>query len=93
MFIKIAVTEIPPLTLIAIRVAVAATFLYLVMAIRRASMPKDAMTWRRLFIQAVFNSIGAWTVLVWGQQFIDAGLAGVLNSTTPIFVFFFTFFI
>ncbi|MGB0844696.1 MAG: DMT family transporter, partial [Alphaproteobacteria bacterium] len=31
--------------------------------------------------------------LAWGQQFIDSGLAAVLNSTTPIFVFLLTFFI
>jgi drug/metabolite transporter (DMT)-like permease len=41
-------------------------------------------------LQAVFNSIGSWTVLAWGQQFVDASLASVLNSTSPIFVFLFT---
>jgi drug/metabolite transporter (DMT)-like permease len=46
--------------------------------------------WRQLFIQAFLNSIGAWTILAWGQQFVDAGLASVLNSTSPIFVFMFT---
>jgi drug/metabolite transporter (DMT)-like permease len=45
-----------------------------------------------LFVQAVFNSIGAWTVLAWGQQYVDSALASVLNSTSPIFVFFITLF-
>ena len=35
-------------------------------------------------------SIGAWTVLAWGQQYVDSALAGVLNSTSPIFVFLIT---
>jgi drug/metabolite transporter (DMT)-like permease len=43
-----------------------------------------------LFIQALCNSIASWTVLAWGQQYVDSGLAGVLNSTSPIFVFFIT---
>ena len=43
-----------------------------------------------LLVQALFNSIGSWTVLAWGQQYIDSGLAGVLNSTSPIFVFLIT---
>ena len=43
-----------------------------------------------LGVQAFFNSIGAWTVLAWGQQYVGAGLASVLNSTSPIFVFLFT---
>ncbi len=43
-----------------------------------------------LLVQSFFNSVGAWTILAWGQQYVDSGLASVLNSTSPIFVFFFT---
>jgi drug/metabolite transporter (DMT)-like permease len=43
-----------------------------------------------LLLQAFFNSIGAWTLVAWGQQHIDSALACVLNSTSPIFVFFIT---
>jgi drug/metabolite transporter (DMT)-like permease len=32
------------------------------------------------------------TTLAWGQQYVDSGLASVLNSTSPIFVFLFTLF-
>lgn len=90
LFIKVAVVEIPPLTLIAFRVAVAAALLALIMAMRREAWPRDRGTWARLFVQAIFNSIAAWTLLAWGQQFVDSGLASVLNSTAPIFVFLFT---
>ena len=54
------------------------------------AFPGSRRTWGLLGVQAVFNSIGAWTVLAWGQQFVDAGLASVLNSTSPIFVVIFT---
>ncbi len=87
LFIKIAVADIPPVTLIAARVSIAALFLASVMAWRGERLPRDAATWRVLFIQAILNSIGAWTVLAWGQQYVDAGLASVLNSTSPVFVF------
>lgn len=90
LFIKVAVAEIPPITLIALRVFGAAIFLMIVMKIRSEKLPRDAKTWRMLLLQAIFNSIGAWTVLAWGQQFTDAGLASVLNSTSPIFVFLIT---
>ncbi|MFK5977339.1 MAG: EamA family transporter [Rhizobiaceae bacterium] len=90
LFIKIAVAEIPPFTLIAIRVSIAALFLLLVMAWQKKRFPRDAKTWRMLFIQAILNSIAAWTVLAWGQQYIDSGLASVLNSTSPIFIFIIT---
>lgn len=90
LFIKIAVNEIPPLTLIATRVSIAALFLFIVMKLARQSLPCDLTTWKMLMIQAFLNSIGAWTVLAWGQQFVDAGMASVLNSTSPIFVFLIT---
>lgn len=90
LLIKVAVAEIPPVTLIALRVLGAAIFLLLVMGARCERLPRDARTWRMLLVQAVFNSIGAWTVLAWGQQYVESGLASVLNSTSPVFVFLIT---
>jgi drug/metabolite transporter (DMT)-like permease len=90
LFVKVAVVDIPPITLIALRVTGAAVFLIAVMRMRGEKLPRDARTWRILYVQAIFNSIVAWTVLAWGQQFVDASLASVLNSTSPIFVFLFT---
>ena len=90
LFLKVAVAEIPPITLITMRVAGAAAFLLVVMYVRNERLPRDAGTWRMLYLQAIFNSIGSWTVLAWGQQYVDASLASVLNSTSPIFVFLFT---
>lgn len=90
LFAKVALSELPPLTLVALRVAGAAIFLLAIVAVRRERLPRDGCTLRRLLVQAVFNSIAAWTILAWGQQFVDAGLASVLNSTSPIFVFLLT---
>lgn len=86
LLIKIAVAEIPPLTLIAVRVVIASVVLCAVVHFQRERFPRDAATWRQLFVQAFLSSIGAWTVLAWGQQFIDSSMASVLNSTSPIFV-------
>jgi drug/metabolite transporter (DMT)-like permease len=84
------VTEIPPVTLIALRITGAAGFLLVVMRLRGERLPQDWRTRRMLLQQAAFNSIGAWTVLAWGQQFADAGLASVLNSTSRSSCFLFT---
>jgi len=90
LFLKVAVAEIPPLTLIAARVGGAALFLLIVLRFRKERLPNEGRTWRMLGVQSFLNSIGAWTLLAWGQQHVDAGLASVLNSTSPIFVFLFT---
>jgi len=92
LFIKVAVETIPPFTLIAMRVAVAGFFLLAVMWGQGARLPADGRTWRLLLVQAFFTSAAPWTMVAWGQQYVDSALAGVLNSTSPIFVFFITFF-
>ena len=90
LFIKIALTDIPPITLIAIRVGIASLFLFAVMFWRGERFPRDGKIICMLLIQSVFNSLGAWTVLAWGQQHVESGLASVLNSTSPVFVFLIT---
>lgn len=90
LWIKVALESIPPITLIAIRVSVAAALLVAVVFAMRLDWSCDARTGRMLFVQAFLNSTGAWTILAWGQQYVDSGLAGVLNSTSPIFVLLFT---
>jgi drug/metabolite transporter (DMT)-like permease len=90
MLIKIAVTAIPPITLVAMRAGIAALFLLLVMRLRGRQLPRDTGTWKMLLVQSFLTGIGPWLVLTWGQKFVDSGLAGVLNSTSPIFVFFYS---
>ena len=90
LWIKIAVHAIPPFTLIALRVTIAAIVLVAVAVWFGHKLPTDLRTWRMLCVQAFLNSTGAWTLLAWGQQFVDSGLAGVLNSTSPLFVLMFT---
>ncbi len=90
LLIKVALEGLPPVTLIALRVSLAAAVLLAVVAWRGQRLPRDPTTWRLLFLQSFLNAIGPWLLLAWGQQFVDSGLAGVLNSTSPVFVFFIT---
>ena len=89
-FIRIAVATIPPITLIAGRTAIAGLLLLLVMHWRGVRMPRDAATWKRFLFQACLNSVIPWTMVAWGERTLDAGLATILNSTSPIFTFFLT---
>ena len=57
---------------------------------RGLRMPRDAATWRRFLFQACLNSVIPWTMIAWGERTLDAGLATILNSTSPIFTFFLT---
>jgi len=89
-FIKLGVATIPPVTLIAARTTVAGLLLLLVMWVRGIKMPTDATTWQRFAFQAVLNSVIPWTLIAWGERYVDAALATILNSAGPIFTFLLT---
>lgn len=89
-FIKIGIETIPPITLIAARTLVAGTILLAVLRWRGLSLPSDAATWRRFLFQACLNSVLPFTLIAWAEQTIDAGIASILNATTPIFAFLMT---
>jgi len=89
-FIKLGVATIPPVTLIAARTLIAGLLLLVVMHGRGLRLPQDAATWRRFLFQACLNSVIPWTLIAWAERALDAGLATILNSTSPIFAFFLT---
>lgn len=89
-FIKLGVATIPPITFIAARTLIAALILLAVLRLRGLRLPRDRTTWKRFAIQAALNSVMPFTLIAWAELTIDAGLAAILNSTTPIFTFLLT---
>jgi drug/metabolite transporter (DMT)-like permease len=89
-FIKLGVATIAPITLIAARTSIAGILLVAIMRGRGIRLPRDGATWRRFLLQACLNSVIPWTLIAWGERFVDAGLATILNSASPIFTFLFT---
>ncbi len=82
-FARVAVQEIPPLTLVLLRVGIAAAALQLYLALRgpsfRAAFPL-AVTFLGM---AMLNNVIPFSLMFAGQTAIGAGLASVLNATTP----------
>lgn len=89
-FIKVGVETIPPVTLIAARTLIAGAILLAVIRWRGLRLPRDRRTWGRFLVQACLNSVVPFTLIAWAQQTTDAGLATILNATTPIFAFLLT---
>ncbi|MTH98372.1 DMT family transporter [Roseibium sp. RKSG952] len=87
LWIDLALQSFPPVTLIAIRVGLAAAFLLAVIKLRGLKLPRDVRIWKAFALQSVLNSTGPWLLLAWGQQYVESAVASVLNSTSPLFVF------
>jgi drug/metabolite transporter (DMT)-like permease len=82
-FARIAVAEIPPLVLVLFRVAIAALALHLYLGLRgpsfRIALPHAGL----FFLLALVNNVIPFSLIFAGQTELGAGVASVLNSTTP----------
>lgn len=84
-FVGVAVTELPPLTLVALRVGIAAAALWSIALIMGLTIPKCPRIWCAFLGMGLLNNVIPFVLIVWGQTQIASGLASILNATTPLF--------
>ncbi len=84
-FVGVAVKELPPLTIVFIRVGLAALLLLPLIRIYRIRTPPTLAGWRPFIIMALLNNVLPFSLLVSGQTMIASGLASVINAMTPVF--------
>ncbi|WP_406734199.1 DMT family transporter [Vibrio scophthalmi] len=84
-FVGVAVRELPPLTIVTLRVGLAAITLWLVVLVSGIRLPSDPKVWRSFLGMGLLNNVIPFTLIVWGQTQIASGLASILNAATPIF--------
>ena len=85
LFVGVAVRELPPLTIVAIRVLMAAFALLLVLKLMGVDLPRTRQAWAAFLGMSILNNVIPFTLIVWGQSHIASGLASILNATTPLF--------
>ncbi|XWN32468.1 MAG: DMT family transporter [Devosia sp.] len=84
-FVEVILTELPVFTLVALRVITAAAALWIVAFALGAKLPRAPSVWLALLFMGFFNNAVPFSLIVWGQTSISAGLAAILNATMPIF--------
>ncbi|TCS44046.1 DMT family transporter [Reinekea marinisedimentorum] len=84
-FIEVALQSFAPFTLVAVRVALAALALWLVVSLTGLAVPKSAEVWLAFLIMGLLNNAVPFGLIVWGQTHIASGVASILNATTPLF--------
>ena len=85
LFVGVAVSELPTLTIVFTRVGLAAAALWLVIFATGRSLPKDPKVWLAFLIMGLLNNVLPFGLIVWGQQTIASGLASILTASTPFF--------
>ena len=88
LFIKVAVEEIEPAPMMAVRTLLAAAVLvgYLLWRLGWANTRADLRAaWRHCAVLGVLNAALPFWLIAWGEQHIDSGLAAVVQASVPIF--------
>jgi drug/metabolite transporter (DMT)-like permease len=84
-FIKVAVAEIPVLTLVLARVGLAAAVLHVIIVARGLSYPTRPRTLASYAAMGIINNLVPFALIAWATLRIGAGSASILNATPPIF--------
>jgi drug/metabolite transporter (DMT)-like permease len=82
---RVVLGEVPVFTVVAFRVTVAAMLLWAYVLWKGLPLPKGARRWALIGLSGLLNNVVPFTLIVWGQQHIPSGLAGILNSSTAVF--------
>ena len=84
-FAKVAVVEIPPFSIVFLRVALASITLLIFLKISGREIPLSTPAWLAFFGMGLINNVIPFSLLFWAQTEIASGLAAIFNATTPLF--------
>jgi len=85
MWIKIAIQEVGPITLVAFRVLFGLLFGVVVILIQRVELPRTLKAWTPLLVIGLTNIAIPFFLISWGELHIDSAVASILDATVPLF--------
>ena len=89
LFIKVGDRDFEPTVLMAARMLLAALLLIVFLAVRDGAgqvVREVGGAWRPGLIMGVINGALPFTLIAWGEKYIDSGVAAIANATVPIWV-------
>lgn len=85
LFVKLALQDLPPMTLVASRLTLAALIFIAILAWRKISVPCEWQFWVRMGGMALLASVIPFCLIGYAEQSIDSALAAILIGTSPMF--------
>jgi drug/metabolite transporter (DMT)-like permease len=89
LFIKVAVEEVEPTAMMFLRLVLASAVLVPVLAWhvggRAAVSDMRSLGWKAWAI-GFLNAAFPFTLIAWGEKYVDSGVAAIANASVPIFV-------
>jgi drug/metabolite transporter (DMT)-like permease len=81
---KVAVAGLPPELVVSGRLLVACLVLLPLALLAARRPPADARLWLFFVLIAIFGNALPFSLIAWGQRYIDSGLAGILMAIMPL---------
>ena len=85
LFGKMALGSFPPFTIVAGRVSLACLTLAVILRVMGTALPRGWALWRALYGMGLLNNAIPFSLIIWGQTQLGAGLASIINAMTPLF--------
>lgn len=83
-FARVAVQYVPPITLVFLRLSLAAAALHVYIHGRFGVAGTLRLRWREFLVLGLINNALPHAMIFFGQKQMGAGLAAILNATTPM---------
>ncbi|MDQ5820910.1 MAG: DMT family transporter [Actinomycetota bacterium] len=88
LFIKVAVEEMSPAAMVTLRLVLASAVLVGYLGSTRGfgeTARQLRRSWRDGLVLGTINAVIPFTLIAWGEQHVDSGVAAIANATVPIF--------
>ncbi len=85
LFQKVALADLPPFTILLVRVALAAAALGVTLGVAGHRLPAPGRAWLAFTVMATLNNVIPFSLILYGQTRIASGLAAILNACAPLF--------
>lgn len=85
LFTRVSVQELTPLMVVALRLWGACLVLWCVVMWRGLSVPANWKRWSAFLVASLLSNVLPFSLISWAQLHLTAGVASILNATTPLF--------
>ncbi len=85
LFIKLAVDDFGTFTLVALRLAVGAALLWVVIRLAGQELPRERRIYGHLLVMACVNIMIPFALITWAERSVDSSIAAILTAAVPLF--------
>lgn len=85
LLIKVALRELEPIMVVVLRISLGAVGCWALLLWQRIPLPRQPRLLVALVLFGLVNTAAPFLLITWAEQFIDSGVAGILNGTMPFF--------